>query len=153
MLTEREVGWFVVLRPANLQWIRVKRPKQVSNATPHFHGKKRNGCLWDFVLPLTSLDPLSRTFKSRAKLPSLSPAPLAHRYVEFVHRFAVMANKSLSHSLRERRLRAKASWLSCTGYEMTMARRFSFCLDLYPCFCGSFFVSARQQRAGLRTDC
>jgi hypothetical protein len=39
------------------------------------------------------------------------------------------------------------------GCEMTMARRFAFCLDLYPCFCGSFFVSARQQRASLPTDC
>ena len=104
-------------------------------------------------LRLPPLDPLSRTFRSRAKLPSLSPAPLGPPICRVRASLRCRVQSELGPRQRGRRPRAKVLWLSCAGCEMTMARRFSFCLDLYPCFCGSFFVSARQQRAGLRTDC
>ena len=94
-----------------------------------------------------------QTFRSRAKLPSPSPAPPGPPICRVRALLRCRGQLELGPQPRERRLRAKASWLSCAGCEMTMVRRFSFSLDLYPCFCGSFFVSVRQQRAGLRTDC
>jgi hypothetical protein len=104
-------------------------------------------------LPQDISRPLNRTFRSRAKLPWPSPAPPGPRKCRVRASLRCRGQLELGPQPREHRLRAKASSLSCAGCEMTMARRFSFCLDLYPCFCGSFFLSARQQRASLRTDC
>jgi hypothetical protein len=118
----------------------------------HFHGKKKERVSAGLRLPLNISQSSQRTFRSRAKLPSSSLAPRGRQICRVRALLRCRVQLELGPQPRERWLRAKASWLSCAGCEMTMARRFSFCLDLYPCFCGSFFVSARQQRAGLRAE-
>jgi hypothetical protein len=94
----------------------------------------------------------SRTFRSRAKLPPPSREPRGRPICKARALLRCRVQSELEPQPRERRPRAKVSWLSCAGCEMTMARRFSFCLDPYPCFCGSFFVAARRQRADLRSS-